>query len=259
MDVILTAGGSPLPDEALYPATRGGYKAMLEIAGKPMVGWVLNALAGAKSVNRIVVVGLPPATDLGCNLPLTILPGNHTILANIRAAAEELLAQDPNDRAVLILSADVPVITPEMIDWLIDQAEQSQQDFFYSAVDRSSLEQKYPGAQQPYSHFKNIDICSSDAMLVRSIKSVLTNPAWEKIIEARHDPLKLAELLGGNSILFLLTRRYSIQETEKIIEKKLGISCRVILSPYPDLALSINKPHQFDLAEAELARRSRAA
>jgi len=63
MDVILTAGGSPLPDEALYPATRGGYKAMLEIAGKPMVGWVLNALAGAKSVNRIVVVGLPPATD----------------------------------------------------------------------------------------------------------------------------------------------------------------------------------------------------
>jgi len=259
MDVILTAGGAPLPDEALYAETHGGYKAMLEIAGKPMVTWVVNALTCAQNVGRIVVVGLPPATDLGSNRPLTILPDNHTLIANIRAAAEELLQQEKSDRPILILSADNPVITPEMVDWLIEQAQAAGQDFFYSAVERSLIEKKYPDAQLSFAHFKNVEICSSDAMLVRSIQSILTDPVWEKVIEARHNPLKLAELLGGNSILFVLTRRYSIQETEKIIAKKLGVSCHMILAPYPDLALSVTRSHQLDIAKAELIHRSRSA
>jgi NDP-sugar pyrophosphorylase family protein len=39
MDAVVTAGGIPKPDELLYPYTLGKPKALLEIAGKPMVQW----------------------------------------------------------------------------------------------------------------------------------------------------------------------------------------------------------------------------
>ena len=47
MHAIVTAGGAPTPKEPLYPLTRGDYKALLEIQGKAMIQWVLDALNGA--------------------------------------------------------------------------------------------------------------------------------------------------------------------------------------------------------------------
>ena len=58
MDAIVTAGGIPQPDEPLYAFTQGGPKALLDIFGKPMIQWVLDALEGAKGVDNIVIIGL---------------------------------------------------------------------------------------------------------------------------------------------------------------------------------------------------------
>ena len=50
MDAIVTAGGIPLPEEPLYTETRGHNKALLDIAGKPMVQWVYE---GARRAARL--------------------------------------------------------------------------------------------------------------------------------------------------------------------------------------------------------------
>ena len=46
MDVLITAGGTPLPGELLYEYTRGAPKAMLNIAGKPWSSgyWMRSAI-----------------------------------------------------------------------------------------------------------------------------------------------------------------------------------------------------------------------
>ena len=58
MDAIITAGGIPKPEDPLYPFTQGISKALLEIAGKPMIQWVLDALNEAATIDNIVIVGL---------------------------------------------------------------------------------------------------------------------------------------------------------------------------------------------------------
>ena len=58
MDVLVTAGGIPQPDEQLYPYTQGKPKALLDICGKPMVQWVLDALSDATQVEKVVIIGL---------------------------------------------------------------------------------------------------------------------------------------------------------------------------------------------------------
>ena len=50
MDAIVIAGGVPKPEDPLYEYTQGQPKALLDIAGKSMVQWVLDALAEADSI-----------------------------------------------------------------------------------------------------------------------------------------------------------------------------------------------------------------
>ena len=44
MNAIVTAGGIPQPGDKLYAYSNGDSKALIDLAGKPMVQWVLDAL-----------------------------------------------------------------------------------------------------------------------------------------------------------------------------------------------------------------------
>ena len=72
MDAILMAGGIPKPDQPLYQFTQGISKAMLEIAGKPMIQWVLDALSEAENVDSVTIIGLPEGSSVTCNQSITL-------------------------------------------------------------------------------------------------------------------------------------------------------------------------------------------
>ena len=40
MDAVILAGGIPRPDEPLYAYSNGEAKALIDVAGKPMIQWV---------------------------------------------------------------------------------------------------------------------------------------------------------------------------------------------------------------------------
>lgn len=61
MDLIIPAGGIPRPNHPIFKYTQGKPKALLDIAGKPMIQWVLDAVGEAKSVRQVAVVGIEEA------------------------------------------------------------------------------------------------------------------------------------------------------------------------------------------------------
>ena len=111
VDAIVTAGGIPQPGDPLYEFTQGRPKALLELAGKPMVQWVLDALGEAKKINHIVVVGLGEESQLASCKPLYYLPNQGGMLENIFAGAQKLLSIHPASQAMVSVSSDVPAIT----------------------------------------------------------------------------------------------------------------------------------------------------
>ncbi|HEY3477082.1 MAG TPA: hypothetical protein VGK56_20875, partial [Anaerolineales bacterium] len=70
MDAIVTAGGIPRPEDPLYTYSNGDSKALIDVAGKPMVQWVLDALGGSKRVSNVIVVGLSSKSGVTCKKPL---------------------------------------------------------------------------------------------------------------------------------------------------------------------------------------------
>ncbi|RPI79117.1 MAG: hypothetical protein EHM41_24125, partial [Chloroflexi bacterium] len=119
MHAVVIAGGRPNPEEALYRYTQGGYKAMLEVGGKPMIQWVLDALGGSEMVDSVVIIGLTPDCNLTCLKPFSFIDDQGGMIENIRAGVAKVQENHPGVEYVLTASSDIPGITIEMVDWVV--------------------------------------------------------------------------------------------------------------------------------------------
>ncbi len=241
MDAIVTAGGIPLANEPLYSETRGDSKALLDVAGKPMVQWILDALSQARTIENVVVVGLTPKLGLQCAKPMYFVPNQGKMLDNFRAGIQKSLEINPQASHVLFVSADIPAITAEMVDWVVETAMETDDDIYYNVIERSVMEKRFPGCKRTWTKLKDMEVCGGDMNVVRSSKVVdEDDPLWRKISDARKSPLKQASLIGFGTALKFLFGQLTLEEAERRVEEKLGIEGRVIVCPYAEDGMDVD-------------------
>ncbi|MFH2103932.1 MAG: nucleotidyltransferase family protein [Chloroflexota bacterium] len=254
MDAIVTAGGIPLPEDPLYADTKGGAKALVDVAGKPMIQWVLDALSEAKAIDNVIVVGLTDKSSATCNKPLYFIPNQGKMLDNFRAGVLKSRELDKKSKHVLFVSSDIPAIKGEMIDWAVNTAMESDDDIYYNVIPRETMEERFPESKRTYTHLKDMDVCGGD-MNVARIKMVIgNNPLWERISDARKSPLKQASLIGFDTLFLLLLRKLTLEMAAEKVTRRLNITGRVIVCPYAEIGMDVDKPHQLDLLRKDLKR-----
>jgi GTP:adenosylcobinamide-phosphate guanylyltransferase len=257
MDAILLAGGGANPDDPLYALSGGKPKALLPIAGKPMAQWVLDALAGASLVGGVLIIGL----DAGCGLDypgqVRFAPDAGSLLGNVRLGLEmSAAAETGSDRAgsgkVLLVSADIPAIQPAMVDWVVRSALEAPADLCYCAIDRAVMEARYPGSGRSYIRFRDREVCGGDLTVVDTGILAGGNQIWQRLVDGRKSALRMAMAVGIDVLLLLLFRRLGIDDLVQVAQARLGISGRVLNSPYAELGMDVDKPYQFELVERGL-------
>ncbi|MCL4560004.1 MAG: nucleotidyltransferase family protein [Chloroflexi bacterium] len=254
MDVIVTAGGKPSPGQPLYEQTNGGYKALLDVQGKPMIQWVLDAIGEAAGPTRVVVVGLPVYSNLVCSRPLTILPDQGDMLRNLRAGVDEILENSPETRQVLAVSSDIPTITPEMVDWMISRVQESDHDLYYNVIERGLMEKRFPNARRTYLRLKEMEVCGGDLNAVSTAAVKADNPVYDQLIGSRKNPFRQASLLGFDTLVLLMLHRLTLEQAAALASKRLGIRGRAIRCPYAEIGMDVDKPGQLALVREDLAR-----
>lgn len=256
MHAVISAGGYPKPDESLYQITQGGNKALIDIGGKPMVQWILDALNGCQQIEQVIIVGLSDSVQLQSRHPLTRVENRGDLFENVRAGAETLLSLDPRAEISLLLPADVPAITAEMIEWMINRIKDQPYDIFYSVVERGVMEKRYPQSKRTYTRLKDLEICGGDVHAFRPAIAAQDNPLWERILAARKNPLKQASLVGLDTLFLLLTRQMTLEQMAVFISRKLGIRGQAILLPYAEMGMDVDKDFQLEIMRAELLKRA---
>ena len=98
MDAVITAGGIPSEKDPLYPYTQGKPKALVDIAGKPMIQWVLDALGGSKDVEHVVLIGLDKSSGVTCSKPMEYLENQGHMLSNLIAGIHRIGEMNPKCR-----------------------------------------------------------------------------------------------------------------------------------------------------------------
>jgi GTP:adenosylcobinamide-phosphate guanylyltransferase len=255
MDAVVTAGGIPQPDEFLYPYTLGKPKALLEICGKSMVQWVLDALGGAKRVENVVLIGLTEESGVTCTKPLTFIPNKISMIENILAGINKVLEINPSATRVLLVSSDIPGITPEMVDWEVETTLQTVVDICYSVAKRETIEARYPSSRRTYVKLKDVEVCGGDMNVVHTSVASTNLDIWKQLIDSRKNPLKQAAILGFDTLLLVLLRRITLDEAVKKVTSRMHLTGRAIVCPYAEMAMDVDKPNQLEMMREDLAKR----
>jgi GTP:adenosylcobinamide-phosphate guanylyltransferase len=259
MNAIITAGGIPGPEDPLYELTQGKSKALLEIGGKPMVQWVLDALCGSEKIEQIVMVGLDSDIGLACSKPITYIPNQGGMLDNVRIAIDKVVELNPQAELILLVSSDIPAMTTEMVDWAIDTALETEHDMYYNIISKEDMEARFPESKRSFIKFKDAVVCGGDMNIVRASAASGNDELWNKLIASRKNAFKQAALFGFSTLLLVLTRRLSIHDAAPRISKQIGIRGRAVLCPYPELGMDVDKPYQFEILRKELEEKATAA
>jgi GTP:adenosylcobinamide-phosphate guanylyltransferase len=254
MDAIVTAGGIPKPEEPLYQYTQGMNKALLNICNKPMVQWVLDALCQAESVDQIVLVGLTPEDGLECPKISAYIPNQGEMLANVRAGMQKVQEVNPQAQFVLFVSSDIPGLKAEIVDWLVQNALQTEDDLYYHVVERSVMESRYPQSKRSYTRLRDVEVCGGDINVVRLLIGQEHDKLWERLFDARKNAFKQASLLGWDTLLLLLTRQVTLEGAVRRVSRKLHLRGRAVLCPYAEVAMDVDKPFQLEILRADLEK-----
>ncbi len=258
IDAVVLAGGVPQPGEPLYPVTQGQAKALLPIGGVPMVQWILDALGGAETVRRVVVVGLPQgAAPLECPKTLGSLPNAGSMIANAEAGVKWILGQDPGARHVLLVSADIPAITPEIVNWIIKTALETDHEIYYSLIPAADMDRRFPGSKRTFFKLKDGQFTGSDINVFATGLVGHVHPAWRALVDARKNVLKQASLIGFDTLLLMALGWLSIADAERRAGKRLGVRGRAMICHYAEAGMDIDKPRQYEIVKRDLEARGR--
>lgn len=257
MDAILLAGGIPRPEDPLYSYVKGDAKALVDIAGKPMVQWTLDALNDSRHVDRVIVAGLSPKNQLRSAKPLHYLPNQGRMLANIVAGINKSLQLNKNSKYVLVASSDIPALEGHMVDWLVETAMQTEDDLYYGVCPREVMEKRYPGSNRTYSRLKDMELCGSDLNLCHVSVATDHLDLWESLLGARKSPFKQASKLGLGLLFALATRQLTLEQAVTRVSERIGIKGRAVIWPYAEPCMDVDKPHQLELMREDLAKKQR--
>src|SRR3569833_340189 len=133
VDAVVLAGS--VNHIRLYPGHEPGYKALVELLGRPLIAYVLDALSASPLIARIVVVGPAEVREFASHWSrCTGVPEETSLIDNawagLRAARTE---------RVLFCNPDQPMLRTEMVDDFLGRAEGCDADIVSSWTRQESM------------------------------------------------------------------------------------------------------------------------
>jgi len=255
LDALILAGAPPEAPDPLAMAEGVPRKVMIDLLGHPMLWWVLQALRASDRLDHLIVLGGEPEDIIGIGGPIECLPTRGKLLNNVLVGLEHLVMLHPQAELALIVSGDLPLVTPEMINYFIHACQRVEADLYYPVVERSVMEGRFPGSARTFVPLREGRFCGGDMVMVRVGTALTRQGVIRDLLERRKSPWQQARLIGMGTLIKLLLRRLSIAEAERLTSRALGIRGKAIISPYPELGMDVDKPHQLAIVRQALAAR----
>jgi molybdopterin-guanine dinucleotide biosynthesis protein A len=245
VDALILAGGKLTSDDPLYSESVNGSRSFIDLLGKYMAQWVIDALDGAASVAELYVIGQPADCGLHATKPIHFLDDQGDMVANIRSGVIQTRIDHPERAKTLIVSADIPAVKPHMVDWLASQiAANPTRIMYYNVITQPTMEARFPESNRSYVHFKEVAVCGGDLNAVDKNVFSAEQPLWQELTNARKTPLKQAGMIGLDTLLLIALRMITLESAVKKVCRRLDLDAQALLCPFAEMGMDADKPHQ---------------
>ncbi|MGM0445039.1 MAG: NTP transferase domain-containing protein [Bacillota bacterium] len=235
-DALVVAGAKN--NGALKDYSNKKYESLIEIAGKPMLQHVIEAVENAEEINEIVIVG-PENINEVIGTDYEVIKPEDVLINNIKNGIDAL----NHEHHILIITSDIPLITTKIIEDFIKKCElEKKHDLFYPVISKEINLKKYPEVERTYVHLKEGIFTGGNMVLVSP--EIIQGPLdwYDKILNLRKKPFKMSQMLGFKFIIKFIFRQLSIKEVENRISDIIGHKCKALIVESPEIGFDVDKP-----------------
>jgi len=213
-------------------------KPLLDIDGIPMIQRLVNSIDRVDLISEIFIVGRIELRDLvKSTKTLFFFENTGTVLNGIKISYEKL----PEDREAIFFTDDIPLLTPEALTDFINTVERERKDAIYIFTEKKCMEAKFPGSTRTFFKLSDGEFCGGDVGYVNRHAYKNSFNLIEKLYSGRKNTFGLIKLLGIWLSFKFIIKKLSIHDIEKRIQKMLDFTIKFYISPYPEIAMDIDK------------------
>lgn len=249
---IVMAGSRPGPDP-LLSGTGVSTKALLPIAGTPMLVHVVRALRAAPGVGPITVLAQNSA-ELAAEPGLAGLADLHFANSGQGISASLAAALPEGDAPVLVTTADNVLLTPAMIAEFLAGAEDS--DVAVAMVERRVLLARYPESKRTWLKFRGGWWSGANLFRLRGRRVLPLLDFWGRIERDRKKGLKIIAAFGPWLLMGALLRLFTIQQGIARAGLRFGLKAKVVPMSEGEACIDADKPADIVLIEKIMAGRN---
>jgi GTP:adenosylcobinamide-phosphate guanylyltransferase len=245
---LLLAGSRPGKD-SFAEAHGTDLKALIPVAGVPMVARPARALLDAAEIDRVRVLAQQPERIV------SVLPEDDRLSVNLSgttiAATLEAILGDPATRfPLLVTTADHALLDPAMIAEFCHQAAGA--DLAIGLVERRSLMARLPQTSRTWLRFRGGAYSGANLFAFGNAKAAAAVRLWRSVEQDRKKGWRMIAALGPAVLLGAVLRLRTIDQTLDAVGKRLGLSIRKVELSNPLAAVDVDKQADHALVTAIL-------
>lgn len=249
VNAVVLAGGPPDAVAALHPGAAN--KAFVPVAGITLVERVLRALRAVPRIERIIAVA-PPRAHGSAPLALAdeVRADGPRMIESLRSG----VAGFDDERPLLVVASDLPVLTTAAVDELLDALEQRDLDIAYACLARRYHDARYPHIPHTWARMREGQFCGGGVTSIKPRALPRLAGVLDALGAARKAPLRLAAVFGWETLARFAVGRLSLADAEARASVLLGAPAGAIPCTHPEIAINVDRPADVARAVALLTR-----
>ncbi len=252
-DAFITAGYDPDKLDQVSVAAGAAHKSLVPLAGMPMAWHVVQALAESGRIGEIVVVGLEP-DEIDFGVAVHHVPNQPNLWASQNAGLRKLRELNPDDRYILALSADIALLTGNIIDTFIKACEPLTSEVYWGVVHKDVMLAAFPDSKRTYLPLREGSFCSSDLYLGKLSAGFRIQERVRYFIDNRKNVLAQVWKLGLPTMVKFLFRRLGMADIVEIAYRIADIHGGPVVLPVAEAGMDVDKPEQLLQVRSYLER-----
>ena len=249
---VVLAGSRPGRDD--FAESFGAeLKALIPVAGEPMVRRPVQALLAAEPISRVIVAA-QGLEEIRRALPddprVEVRASSETIASTIQAMCEDPSTEWP----LLVTTADHALLDAETVVEFASYAVGSE--ISIGVVDRAVLLRRFPDTKRTWLKFRGGAYTGANLFALESPKVAPAIELWRSVEQDRKKAWRIISLLGPVMLMMTALRLASLDDVLQQLSDRLGLKVRAVRLSNPLAGVDVDKAEDHALAEAVLNGRA---
>ena len=250
----LVLAGARASGDALALAHGVRSKALIEIAGQPMLSRVLRALKDSGRVREAPFVSGLDQDVLEAASAGQAAKRAHSVSGGPAASLLGAI-KGGVPLPLLVTTCDHALLTEEMVRHFVQTAITGGADLTVGLAAKETIQAQYPDTKRTYIPFGGSPMSGCNLFFLASDEALKVVRFWQQAEQDRKKPWRIAWRFGPVTALRLLVGKPATQRAFELISRRLGARVGVVVMPFAEAAIDVDSQADLELVSGILERR----